>query len=132
MAWPRNLNLLNSEDDGNRRCILVTNNEVSDDEAKALKKNGYQPGDIEWEKHGICRAVTWPRTKYSILGKRDDGSTLTGEYFTTQTASNEIERSFYQLGFVDNPSELTATAKKQIVSLLKNKEGKAQLPQSLV
>lgn len=126
------VNLLNSEDDGNRCCILVTNNEVSDDEAKALKKNGYQPGDIEWEKHGICRAVTWPRTKYSILGKRDDGSTLTGEYFTTQTASNEIERSFYQLGFVDNPSELTATAKKQIVSLLKNKEGKAQLPQSLV
>ncbi|SUL36936.1 Uncharacterised protein [Staphylococcus aureus] len=36
------------------------------------------------------------------------------------------------MGFVDNPSELTATAKKQIVSLLKNKEGKAQLPQSLV
>lgn len=61
------VNLLNSEDDGNRRCILVTNNEVSDDEAKALKKNGYQPGDIEWEKHGICCAVTWPRTKYSII-----------------------------------------------------------------
>jgi Adenine specific DNA methylase Mod len=126
------VNLLNAEDEGKRRCILVTNNEVSDEEAKTLRKNGYQPGDIKWEKHGICRAVTWPRTKFSILGQRDDGSPLTGEYFTTQTANNEIERSFYQLGFIDNPSELTAASKKQIVSLLKNKEGKSQLPQSLV
>lgn len=68
-----------------------------------MKKNGYQPGDIEWEKHGICRAVTWPRTKYSILGKRDDGSTLTGEYFTTQTASNEIERSIIVTSQVKRP-----------------------------
>lgn len=126
------VNLLNAEDNGNRRCILVTNNEVSDDESKTLKKNGYKPGDIEWEKHGICRAITWPRTKYSILGRRDDGSVLTGEYFTTQTVSDEVDRSFYQLSFVDNPTELTVTAKKQIVSLLRNKEGKSQLPQSLV
>jgi adenine-specific DNA-methyltransferase len=126
------VNLLNAEDNGNRRCILVTNNEVSDDESKTLKKNGFKPGDIEWEKHGICRAITWPRTKYSILGRRDDGSILAGEYFTTQTVSDEVERSFYQLSFVDNPTELTVTAKKQVVSLLRNKEGKSQLPQSLV
>lgn len=31
------VNLLNAEDGGNRRCIMVTNNEVSDDEAKTLK-----------------------------------------------------------------------------------------------
>lgn len=28
--------LLNSEDGGHRRCIMVTNNEVSEDEAKRL------------------------------------------------------------------------------------------------
>lgn len=39
------VNLLNAEDGGSRRCIMVTNNEVSDDEAKVLKKQGYQPGD---------------------------------------------------------------------------------------
>jgi adenine-specific DNA-methyltransferase len=126
------VNLLNAEDNGNRRCILVTNNEVSDAESKALQKSGYQPGDPEWEAHGICRAVTWPRTKYSILGKRDDGTVLTGEYFTNQTVTNEIERSFYQLNFVENPEELPISAKKQLVSLLRGKDGKTQLPQTLV
>jgi adenine-specific DNA-methyltransferase len=126
------VNLLNAEDSGHRRCILVTNNEVSVDEARDLQRNGYQPGDLEWEKHGICRAVTWPRTKYSILGKRDDGTVLTGEYFTNQTITKEVDRSFYQLGFVENPTELTTSAKKQLVSLLRGKDGKPQLPQTLV
>lgn len=126
------VNLLNAEDNGNRRCILVTNNEVSDAESKNLQSNGYQPGDPEWEKLGICRAVTWPRTKYSILGKRDDGTVLTGDYFTTLTETKEIERSFYQLGFVENPAILTSNAKKQLVSLLRSKEGKTQIPQTLV
>ena len=63
------VNLLNAEDNGKRRCILVTNNEVSEAEAQLLTERGYQPGDPEWEKHGICRSVTWPRTEYSILGR---------------------------------------------------------------
>lgn len=55
-------NLLNAEDGGHRRCIMVTNNEVSADEAKSLTERGFQPGDDEWEKLGIARYVTWPRT----------------------------------------------------------------------
>lgn len=126
------VNLLNTEDGGQRRCILVTNNEVSDEETRDLQRNGYHPGDPEWEEHGICRAVTWPRTEYSVLGKRADGSPLTGEYFTNQTIINEESRSFYQLGFMENPPGLTSSAKKQLISLLRDKEGKAQLPQTLV
>ena len=122
------VNLLNSEDNGNRRCILVTNNEVSDAESSELKAAGYQPGDPEWENRGICRSVTWPRTEYSILGHRDDGSSLTGEYFTTQTTTKEVNRSFYHLGFVEDPTQLGLAAKKQIVALI----GKNKLPQSLV
>ena len=122
------VNLLNAEDDGHRRCILVTNNEVSEAEAQLLTERGYQPGDPEWEKHGICRSVTWPRTEYSILGKRADGTVLSGEYFTNQTTTKEVNRSFYQLGFVENPASLTPAAKKQIVALI----GKDKLPQSLV
>ncbi|MBS3985646.1 MAG: site-specific DNA-methyltransferase [Selenomonadales bacterium] len=122
------VNLLNAEDGGKRRCILVTNNEVSEAEARELKEAGYQPGDPEWESRGICRSVTWPRTEYSILGKRADGIKLTGEYYTSQTTSKEINRSFYQLGFVENPAALTHAAKKQIVALI----GKDKLPQSLV
>ncbi len=59
------VNLLNAEDGGRRRCILVTNNEVSASEARDLKAEGYQPGDPEWESHGICRSVT-----FAVIAKR--------------------------------------------------------------
>lgn len=122
------VNLLNAEDGGKRRCILVTNNEVSEAETRELKAAGYLPGDPEWESHGICRSVTWLRTEYSILGKRADGTILTGEYFTSQTTTKEVNRSFYHLGFVEDPATLTQSTKKQIVALV----GKNMLPQSLV
>ena len=48
------VNLLNAEDGGHRRCIMVTNNEVSAEEAGTLLAQGYQPGDAEWEKLGIA------------------------------------------------------------------------------
>lgn len=121
------VNLLNAEDDGRRRCILVTNNEVSDADAKELQAGGFQPGDPEWEARGICRSVTWPRTRHSILGKQADGTPLPGDYCTSRLASKELKRSFYQLGFVEAPAALTQTAKKQIVSLI----GRDKLPQSL-
>jgi adenine-specific DNA-methyltransferase len=126
------VNLLNAEDNGHRRCILVTNNEVSEGEAGDLRRAGHQPGDLEWERHGICRSVTWPRTKNCILGKRGDGTILDGEYLTNQTVVKEVSRSFYQLGFVDNPSTLSMSAKKQIVAVFRSKDGKSQLPQNLV
>ena len=122
------VNMLNADDGGKRRCILITNNEVSETEARELKVTGYQPGDPEWESRGICRSVTWPRTEYSILGKRADGTILTGEYFTNLTTDKELNRSFYQLSFVDDPTGLGLAAKKQIVALI----GKNRLPQSLV
>ena len=122
------VNLLNAEDEGRRRCILVTNNEVSEAESRELNAEGYQPGDPEWESHGICRSVTWPRTENSILGKRADGTILTGEYFTNQATTKEVNRSFYQLGFVENPAALVLTSKKQLVALI----GKDKLPQTLV
>jgi Ca2+-transporting ATPase len=52
MAKRNAVNLINAENGGNRRCIIVTNNEVSEAEATTLKAAGYQPGDPEWEKHG--------------------------------------------------------------------------------
>ena len=59
--------------------------------------------------------MTWPRTEYSILGKRND-ETLTGSYYTSLATTKEVNRSFYHLGFVDNPAGLTVFAKKQIVA----------------
>ena len=92
------VNLLNAEDGGNRRCILVTNNEVSDDEAKALKKQGYQPGDEEWEKLGIARYVTWPRTVCSIKGGDINGDELSGNY------GCEIEKMIEVDGEITDPN----------------------------
>lgn len=74
------VNLLNAEDDGHRRCIMVTNNEVSNDEAESLCSQGFQPGDPEWEKYGIARYVTWPRTMCSIRGINIYGKVLSGYY----------------------------------------------------
>jgi adenine-specific DNA-methyltransferase len=110
--------LLNALDNGNRRCILVTNNEVSEDEAKNLAKLGYRPGDLEWERLGICRSITWPRCKYTITGRRADGTELEGEYLTGKTLSKEKARTFRQLGFIDPGTLSTAARKKEIVSLI--------------
>lgn len=59
---------LNRQDNGRRRCVLVTNNEVSEDEIKQLTVNGYSQGDPEWEKLGICRYITIPRLTAAITG----------------------------------------------------------------
>lgn len=74
------VNLLNAEDGGKRRCIMVTNNEVSEAEAKSLREKGCRPGDEEWEKLGIARYVTWPRTVCSIEGHDVSGKPLKGDY----------------------------------------------------
>ena len=120
------VNLLNAIDGGLRRCILVTNNEVSAEESATLSARGLQPGDAEWEAQGICRSVTWPRSKYTILGQRDDGSLLTGEYLTGKTVECEKARSFTQIGFVDPATLDTLPKKKQVVALIDG------LPQTLV
>lgn len=121
------VNLLNYEDGGSRRCILVTNNEVSDSDAEALTEAGDTPGTQTWENHGICRAVTWPRTKYSILGFHSDGSPLQKDYTTTRTVEEETERTIKQIRL--NPEYISdIKVRKDIVALI----GKDKLPQSLV
>lgn len=74
------VNLINESDNGHRRCIMVTNNEVSEAEAKELKDKGLHPGDDEWERLGIARYVTWPRTVCTIEGHDMNGNPLRGNY----------------------------------------------------
>lgn len=100
------VNLLNAEDGGHRRCIMVTNNEVSADEAKTLKDKGYQPGDEEWEKLGIAHYVTWPRTVCSIEGHDVNGNPLKGDYLGSEPALHmadgfKANAAFFKLGFLD-------------------------------
>lgn len=106
----------------------MTNNECSEAEATELTKRGYHPGDKEWEQHGICQAITWPRSKYSIYGKRSDGSLLKGNYYLSRSEEKLEKRNYKQISFV-SPTQLDTTSKKkQLVSLL----GKEVIPQSLV
>lgn len=74
------VNLLNAEDGGHRRCICVTNNEVSEAEEKKFVTDGLRPSDHDWEKYGIANYVTWPRTVCSIEGHDVNGKPLEGDY----------------------------------------------------
>lgn len=74
------VNLMNAEDNGNRKCILVTNNEISNEEEKQFTKQGLKKGDDDWEKHGIAKYVTYERTKCTINGININGEPLKGNY----------------------------------------------------
>lgn len=120
------VNLINAEDGGKRRCILVTNNEVSNDEAKTLKKQGYQPGDEEWEKLGIARYVTWPRTVCSIEGHDVAGNPLKGSYLGTDiemSAGFKANAEYFKLGFMDKSSVALGQQFREILPMLWLKSG---------
>ncbi len=120
------VNLLNSEDGGKRRCIMVTNNEVSDAEAKKLEASGIKPGDPEWEDLGIARYVTWPRTKCSIIGKDVNGKPIKGNYLGTKTAMSEgfkANAAYFKLGFLDRTSVALGRQLTQLFPVLWLKSG---------
>ncbi|MBR3771197.1 MAG: site-specific DNA-methyltransferase [Clostridium sp.] len=120
------VNLLNKEDGGHRRCICVTNNEVSEAEAKSLRKKGYNPGDEEWEKYGIARYVTWKRTVCSIKGIDVKGHPLKGKYQKSEFQMEdgfEANADFYKLGFLDKTSVSLGRQFKEMLPVLWMKAG---------
>lgn len=120
------VNLLNAEDGGKRRCIMVTNNEVSDEEAKSLKAKGVNPGDEEWEKLGIAKYVTWPRTVCSIQGKDIEGNPIKGNYLNTdEPISNgfKANAAFFKLSFLDKTAVALGRQFAELLSTLWLKAG---------
>jgi adenine-specific DNA-methyltransferase len=121
------VNLLNAEDGGHRRCIMVTNNEVSVEEAKSLTAQGYKPGDAEWERLGIARYVNWPRTVCSIEGHDVNGQPLKGEYLGTdhrQMADGfETNAIFFRLNFLDKNNVALGKQFRELLPLLWMKSG---------
>lgn len=100
------VNLLNAEDGGHRKCIMVTNNEISEAEEKEFKKkyphcvneddsiNRESPEFVSYqEKLGIATYVTWPRTVCSIEGQDINGKPLKGDYLTRDADGNPIPMS---------------------------------------
>lgn len=120
------LNLLNAEDGGHRRCILVTNNEVSEDEAKMLTKQDYHPGDPEWEKLGIAHYVTWPRTVCSMEGHDINGNPLKGNYLGSDLPMADgfkANAAFFKLGFLDKNAVALGRQFKEMLPTLWLKAG---------
>ena len=120
------VNLLNAEDGGHRCCILVTNNEVSDVEAKEMSARGLKPGDEEWEKLGIAHYVTWPRTVCSIEGHDVNGNPLKGNYLGSDLPMADgfkANAAFFKLGFLDKTKVSLGRQFKEMLPTLWMKAG---------
>jgi adenine-specific DNA-methyltransferase len=96
---------LNRQDGGRRRCILVTNNEVSAEEAAMLRASGYAPGDPGWESLGICEHITKPRIRAALTGLTPEREPIKGDYkFRDEfpiAAGFEENAEFFDLTYED-------------------------------
>jgi len=120
------VNLLNAEDGGRRRCIIVTNNEIGEKEEKRMKVAGYRPGDKEWEDIGIARYITWPRTICSIEGHDINGNPLKGNYIGSDIPmSNGFKANaiYFKLGFLDKNAVALGRQFKELLGVLWMKAG---------
>jgi adenine-specific DNA-methyltransferase len=66
---------LNKDDNGSRKFIVCTNNEIGPKLLKQLQESGKTPQEIE--EQGICRKVCYPRIKRVIEGYTYSGDTST-------------------------------------------------------
>lgn len=120
------VNLLNAEDGGHRRCIMVTNNEVSADEVKMLTAKDSKPGDVEWEELGIAHYVTWPRTVCSIEGHDVNSKPLGGKYIGSDLPMSDgfkANAAFFKLNFLDKTSVALGRQFKELLPVLWMKGG---------
>lgn len=120
------VNLLNSEDGGYRRCIMVTNNEVSEAEKKDFDSRDIKRGSDEWESKGIARYVTWPRTVCSIEGHDVNGKPLKGNYIGSDIPMADgfkANAAFFKLGFLDKTKVSLGMQFKELLSTLWMKAG---------
>ena len=113
---------LNRQDGGRRRCICVTNNEVSETEEKELTKRGHRHGDPEWERLGICEYITKPRIKAAITGRTPDGEPIKGDYrFTDEfpmADGFEENAAFFDLTYQNPDAVELGAAFEEVAPLL--------------
>ena len=120
------INLLNAEDGGHRRCIMVTNNEIGEKTEKKMREAGYHPGDPEWENIGIARYATWPRTVCSIEGHDVNGNPLKGKYLGSDAPMSDGFKAnaiYFKLGFLDKNAVALGRQFKELLGVLWMKAG---------
>lgn len=112
------LALMNALDNGARRSILVTNNELGPEDAEAARAAGAKPGDDTWESRGICRMVTYPRLKAALSGIRADGSASEIGYETGETEIVDAPVAISLLPFTTPELMRDAEARSRLGPLL--------------
>ena len=111
---------LNAEDGGQRRSIVVTNNEVSADEARDLVAAGLSPGTPEWEARGIFHSVTMPRLTAAVEGVTASGAPVSGTYPDGSDMSDGLHENveFFDLSYLDRDSVSLGREFGEIAALL--------------
>jgi adenine-specific DNA-methyltransferase len=101
--------LVNSADGGRRRCILIGNNELSEEATLELREAGFFPGDAEYEQRGVWEAATAPRVRAALTGNRPDGQPVKGEYLGGRAFADGFEENaaFFSLKYM-NPDSIDA------------------------
>ena len=82
--------------------------------------------DEEWEKLGIARYVTWPRTVCSIEGHDVKGNPLKGNYLGSDKPMADgfkANAAFFKLGFLDKTSVALGRQFKEMLPTLWMKAG---------
>jgi adenine-specific DNA-methyltransferase len=111
------LQLLNEFDEGRRQAIIVTNNELGEPKERELSAAGVQPYEDAWERHGICRAVTYPRLANAIAGERD-GEPVAWELELGGMRSVEIDLPIRTLSFLGSAQAASAAARAALAPYL--------------
>lgn len=113
--------MLNAQDGGTRRAILVTNNEVGEQQAQSLIDAGHYPGDPEWEACGIFEAVAKPRCSAVVSGLRQDDTPVEGEYADGTPYAEGFAESveFYNLDYLDPDSVRLGDQLNAIIPMLR-------------
>ncbi len=95
--------LLNAEDEGRRRCVLVTNNELNHKTAARLQHAGHFRGDPKFEARGVFEAATRPRVTAAITGLRPDGQPAEGTYLDGREFAEGFEENveFFTIDYLD-------------------------------
>ena len=91
-----------------------------------MRESGFKPGDEEWEKLGIARYVTWPRTVCSIEGHDVNGNPLKGNYLGNDIPMADgfkANAAFFKLGFLDKTSVALGRQLSELFPILWLKAG---------
>ena len=95
--------LLNAADGGQRRSVLVTNNEVEEKLVRELARQGVYRGDPEFEAHGIFSLVTRPRCEAVVTGLRPDGKPVPRRHINGRPFAQGFQENieFFRIDYLD-------------------------------